>query len=73
MVEFLTGFADGRRVDERHEGRRIRHQGFVVESLVVVLERRQVDKSLQVGCLLAELEEDATELVFLGVDTLGGE
>ena len=68
VAKLLAGFAHGRRVDERHEVRRVRHQGLVVESLVVVLERRQVDVSLQVSCLLAELEEDAAKLIFLGVD-----
>ena len=73
VAKFLARLAHGRRVDQRHEVRRVRHQRLVIERLVVVLERRQVDVSLQVGCLLAELEEDAPKLVFLGVDALRDE
>ena len=73
VAEVLACFAHGRRVDERHEVCRVGHQRFVIECFVVVLKRREVDVSLQVAGTLAELEEDAAKLVFLGVDAFGDE
>ena len=71
VAELLAGLADGGGVDQRHEVGGVRHQRLVVERLVVVLQRGQVDVPVEVGGLMTELEEDAAELVLLGIDAFG--
>jgi hypothetical protein len=48
MTEFLARFANGRGIDERHIGCRVRHQDRIVKRLVARLQIRQHEIFLQV-------------------------
>jgi hypothetical protein len=59
MAELQTGFADGRVVHNREKARRVRHDGSVEERLVVVEQVHEIDITIEVCVLLAELHHHA--------------
>src|SRR3989475_2731035 len=71
VAELLAGLADRRRVDDRHEPRRIGHEDAIEERFVRVLQLREIDVALEVGRLAVELREGSPQLRVEIVDTLG--
>ena len=68
VPEFQAGLSHRRVVDDRQKPRRVRHQHLVEKRLIGVQQRDQVDVTLQVRRLLAELPQDAQDLVLLVID-----
>jgi hypothetical protein len=66
MAEVFASFADCRRIHQRNETRRIRHQYPVKQRLVGFEQRRQKDISLEVARLQIDLAQNAVNLRILG-------
>jgi len=62
--ELLTGLADRRCIDQRHVGRRVRHQHRVEQCLVARLQLRQDEILLQVALEARDLGVSARDLPF---------
>jgi hypothetical protein len=65
-VELLTCLTDRRRIDQRHEARRVRHQNRIVQRLVANLEVRQQKRFLQVVIEIGQLGVNPRNLEFEG-------
>ena len=68
VAELLACLADGGRVDERHEARRVGHQHTEEQRLVVVQQRGEIDVLAEIGGLAVDLVQDARDLRVLAVD-----
>ena len=68
VVELQAGLADRRVIHDLEEAGRVRHQGAIEERLVRLEQIHQVNKPLEVGGLVLELQQDTSEL---SLDRLG--
>ncbi len=73
MAELQACFADGRVVHNREKARRVRHDGSVEERLVVVEQIYEINITLEVCVLIAELQHHALQLQFLCFRYIGNE
>jgi hypothetical protein len=62
VSEFLARLPDGRRVDERHVGGRVRHQDRIIKRLVSRLQIRQYQVFLQIVIEIGDLGVPARHL-----------
>ncbi len=67
MLEFLAGFADRRRVDDRHHLFDVVHDHTIKQVLVTVLQRDQVEVAFEVGRFCANVAEDPKLLLGHGM------
>ena len=68
VVELLAGLADRRRVDQRHEGRRVRHQHRVEQHFVARLQSLRNRYLLQIAVDFGELRVNPRDLDLERVD-----
>ncbi len=67
MLELLAGFADRRRVDDRHHLFDVIHDDAIKERFIAVLQRDEIQVFLQVGRFLADIVKHAQFLLGDGV------
>ncbi len=73
MTEFHACFADGRVVNNREKARRVRHDRCVEERFVVVEQIHEINITVEIGILLAQLHHHALQLQFWRFRYVGNE
>jgi len=71
VAELETGLPDGRVIDDGQKARRIGHYGPIEKRLVVIEQIGQIDVSIKVGVLVAELPHHPAQLYVQGLGDVG--
>src|SRR5262249_60438191 len=71
VTELETGFPDRRVINDRQKARRVGHYGPLEQRLIVVEQIDQIDVSIKVGVLVAELHHHPAQLYVQGLGDVG--